>query len=188
MIQTRRLELRRWKDSDLDPFAALCADEQVMEFFPGTLNREQSADFMARARQHFADHGYGLWALECLAGPPFIGFVGLSRVRFAAPFTPAVEIGWRLARPTWGQGYASEASRAVLRYAFETLDLPEVVSFTVPANTRSRGVMERIGMGRDPSEDFDHPALPEGHPLNRHVLYRLTARDWKSRASPDESA
>jgi RimJ/RimL family protein N-acetyltransferase len=182
MIETERLRLREWRDADLAPFADLCADPVVREHFPATLTPEQSAEWAGRIRQHFARHGYGLWAVERGNRAPFIGYLGLSVVGFEAHFTPAVEIGWGFARTAWGRGYASEAARAVLRHGFERLGLAEVVSFSVPANTRSWGLMKGIGMQRNPLEDFDHPALPEGHPLRRHVLYRLAADDWQRRA------
>jgi RimJ/RimL family protein N-acetyltransferase len=179
MLETHRLRLRDWHEADLEPFAALCADPVVMEHFPSTLTLEQSAEFVDRIRQHFSKNGWGFWAVECPAGPDFIGFVGLARVRFESHFTPAVELGWRLARKFWGQGYASEAARAALAYGFEDLDLPEIISFTVPANNRSWRVMERIGMQRSESEDFDHPAVASGDPLARHILYRIRAADWR---------
>jgi len=178
MITTPRLLLRRWSESDRAPFAEICADPQVMEFFPATLTSEQSDDFIRRVQRHFDEHGCGFWAIESVEKGPLLGFVGLEHVRFSAHFTPAMEIGWRLARSAWGKGYASEAAQAALRYAFEALERPEVVSFTATANTRSRAVMERLGMKRKPEQDFDHPALPAGHPLARHVLYRLAAKDW----------
>ena len=187
MITTPRLRLRRWEQPDLDPFAEICADEQVMEFFPAPLTRKQSNDFIARVDRHFDEHGYGFWAVESLEGPRLIGFVGLAQVAFAADFVPAVEIGWRLARSAWGQGYASEAGRAALGYAFETLGLCEIVSFTVPENARSRAVMERLGLKRNPREDFDHPTLGARHPLARHVLYRLAASDWSGSSQRDEA-
>ena len=174
--RTTRLLLRRWVDSDREPFARLNADPQVMEYMPSVLDRAASDAFADRIDAHFRAHGYGSWAIEVVGGEPFVGFVGLASVGFAAPFTPAVEIGWRLATPAWGHGYATEAAREACRIAFEDLRLPGLVSFTVPANTRSRRVMERLGMTHDPADDFDHPKLPPGHPLRRHVLYRLRAR------------
>jgi RimJ/RimL family protein N-acetyltransferase len=171
-IQTPRLQLRPWRDEDLAPFAELNADPRVMEFFPKALDRPESDMAAARIREHFARHGFGLWAVEVPGVADFIGFVGLAIPRFEAHFTPCVEIGWRLAREQWGRGYATEAARAVLSFGFRDLGLDEIVSFTTMANRRSRAVMERIGMSRSPADDFDHPALPEGHPLRRHVLYR----------------
>jgi RimJ/RimL family protein N-acetyltransferase len=144
-----------------------------MEYFPAVLSREQSDALAAAIEAHFDEHGFGLWAVEIPTIARFAGFVGLAERRFEAPFTPCVEIGWRLAAAHWGRGYATEAARAVLAFGFQTLGLDEIVSFTVPGNRRSRRVMERIGMVRDPADDFDHPAMPEGHPLRRHVLYRM---------------
>lgn len=172
-IRTPRLRLRDWRDEDLAPFAAMNADPTVMEFFPRPLDRAESDAAVGRIREHFARHGFGLWAVEVPVAAEFIGFVGLSVPRFEAHFTPCVEIGWRLAREHWGRGYANEAARAVLDFGFGEMGLDEVVSFTAAGNARSRAVMERIGMTRSPGDDFDHPALPEGHPLRRHVLYRV---------------
>jgi RimJ/RimL family protein N-acetyltransferase len=171
-IRTSRLRLRLWRDEDLPAFAALNADPTVMEFFPKPLDRAESDALAARIRGHFARHGFAQWAVEVPGVADFIGFVGLSVPSFEAHFTPCIEIGWRLAAEHWGRGYATEAARAALDFGFRQLDLEEIVSFTVPANRRSRAVMERIGMTRTPTDDFDHPALPEGHPLRRHVLYR----------------
>jgi RimJ/RimL family protein N-acetyltransferase len=172
-LLTPRLLLRDWSDADLAPFAALNADPEVARHLPGTLTREASDAMAARIRAHLGRHGYGLFAVERRSEPGFLGFVGLSQVPFEAAFTPAVEIGWRLAREHWGQGYATEAAAAVVELAFGELDLDDLVSFTVPGNLASRRVMEKLGMRRDPGEDFDHPRLAEGHPLRRHVLYRL---------------
>ena len=172
-LHTRRLILRPWREADLGPFAAMNADPAVMEFFPRPLDREESDLAVARIREHFDRHGFGPWAVEVPGIADFIGFVGLAVVsRFEAPFTPAVEVGWRLARAHWGRGYATEAARAALAFGFDELELDEIVSFTVPANVRSRAVMERLGMTHSPDDDFDHPAIPEGHPMRRHVLYR----------------
>jgi RimJ/RimL family protein N-acetyltransferase len=171
-IRTERLHLRAWREEDLAPFAAMNADPAVMEFFPRPLDRAESDAAVARIRDHFARHGFGLWAVEAPGVAEFIGFVGLAVPRFEAHFTPCVEIGWRLAREHWGRGYATEAARAVLEFGFRDRALEEIVSFTASVNVRSRAVMERIGMTRSPGDDFDHPAIPEGHPLRRHVLYR----------------
>jgi ribosomal-protein-alanine N-acetyltransferase len=170
-IATRRLLLRQWCEEDLAPFAALNGDPEVMRYFPATLTRAES-DELAR---HI--HGWGLWAVEVGGGPAFIGFVGLNRVRFEAHFTPAIEIGWRLDRPYWGHGYATEAAAAGLSFAFDVLECPEVVSFASLLNERSMRVMRRLGMSRDPAEDFDHPALADG-PLRRHALYRISRERW----------
>jgi RimJ/RimL family protein N-acetyltransferase len=175
-ICTLRLHLRLWRDEDLTAFAALNADPRVMEFFPKPLDRTESDARAARIRDHFARHGFGLWAVEVPGVADFIGFVGLSVPDFEATFTPCVEVGWRLAHEHWGRGYATEAARAALDFGFRRLAIDEIVSFTVQANRRSRSVMERVGMTRTPADDFDHPALPEGHPLRRHVLYRAIRR------------
>lgn len=177
-LATARLTLRRWRTSDREPFRAINADPRVMEFFPALLTPQESDDLIARIEQHFDQNGFGVYAAELIETRTFIGFVGLNIPSFEAPFMPAVEIGWRLAHDYWGRGLTTEGARAVLQYAFETLQLPSpifpsLVSFTVPANLRSRRVMEKIGMVHNPDDDFDHPSLPEGHPMRRHVLYRL---------------
>jgi ribosomal-protein-alanine N-acetyltransferase len=147
-----------------------------MEFMPAPLSREESDRFVNRIESHFRQYGFGLYAAELDESGCFIGYVGLAVPSFSAHFTPCVEIGWRLSADHWGQGLATEGARAVLSHAFGTLGLDEVVSFTVPANVRSRRVMEKLGMAHDPSDDFCHPNLPEDHPLSRHVLYRLPRR------------
>jgi RimJ/RimL family protein N-acetyltransferase len=172
-LRTKRVVLRLWKDEDRAPFAALNADPQVMEHFPKTLTREESDAMVDRIRMQFAERGFGLWALEIPEVASFAGFVGLAYPHLPAPSPPQVEGGWRIAAAHWGQGYATEAARAAVRFGFETLNLSEIVSMTVPANVRSRRVMEKLGMTRSPAEDFDHPKLAPGHPLRRHVLYRL---------------
>jgi RimJ/RimL family protein N-acetyltransferase len=177
MLSTPRLRLRLWRDEDLPVFAALNASPEVMEFFPKPLDRAESDELADRIRGHFARHGFGLWAVELPGIADFIGFVGLAVPTFEAHFTPCVEIGWRLAQEHWGQGYATEAARAALDFGFQNLGLAEIVSFTVPANQRSRAVMERIGLRRSPADDFDHPRVPENHPLRRHVLYRVSPVD-----------
>lgn len=180
MIETERLRLRRWREADRAPFAALNADPRVMEHLLAPLDRAESDALIDRIETHFDEHGHGLWAVEVKDGAPCVGFVGLAHVPFETAFTPAVEIGWRLAHSAWGHGYASEAAKRALRFAFEDAGLAEVVSFTVPHNTRSRAVMERIGLVRDPADDFDHPRLPEGHRLRRHVLYRIDHNAWRT--------
>ena len=179
MITTDRLILRRWRDDDLAPFAALNADQTAMRFMPGVMTAEETRALIGRIEEHFRAHGFGIWAVEAAGVAPFVGFVGLQRVGFEAHFTPAVEIGWRLAPMHWGKGYATEAARAALRFGFEDLTLDQIVSFTVAANKASWSVMERLGMTRDPAEDFDHPRLPVGHALRRHVLYRMSRYGWR---------
>jgi len=172
-IITDRLLLRRWRDADREPLARINADPAVMEHFPNPLSREQSDQLIQRIEAHFEQHGFGLWAAELRASSECIGFIGLSVPRFEAAFTPCVEIGWRLAAHSWGRGLAIEGARAVVNHGFAVVGLPEIVSFTVPENVRSRRVMEKLGMTHDPRDDFDHPQLPPGHPMRRHVLYRL---------------
>lgn len=177
-LRTPRLLLRRWRESDRVPFAVLNADPVVVEYFPAILSRRQSDALMDRAGAHFVEHGFGLWAVELAAHGTFIGFVGLSSVGFEAHFTPAVEVGWRLAHQHWGKGYTTEAARRAVSFGFDDLGLNEIVSFTSEANERSRRVMERVGMRHQEADDFDHPHLGEGHPLRRHVLYRLDRSSW----------
>ena len=172
-LTTERLLLRQWRDADLVPFAAMNADPAVMEHFPKLLTRAESDASVERIHTSMRERGFGLWAVEVPGAAPFIGFVGLSVPSFDAHFTPAVEVGWRLARGHWGHGYAREAARAAVDYGFATAGLAEIVSFTVPANHRSRAVMEAIGMTHDLADDFDHPRIPADDPLCRHVLYRI---------------
>ena len=174
-LRTERLLLRQWRDDDLEPFAALNGDAETMRYFPAPLTRAESDGLARRAREQIEAEGWGLWAVEVEGGAPFVGFVGLGRPSFEAHFTPAVEVGWSLAREHWGHGYATEAGRAALRYGFDELGLAEIVSITSRLNEPSRRVMERLGMERDPADDFEHPRVPEGHPLRPHVLYRLRA-------------
>ncbi len=171
-LTSNRIILREWRDEDLTPFAALNADPKVAEYFPAPLSRAESDEMVVRIRSVFEKYGYGLWALEIPGITAFAGMVGLNHVRFDAPFTPAVEVAWRLAHAYWGKGYASEAAQLSLAYGFDTLQLPEVVSLTAAINHRSQAVMQRIGMTRNADDDFDHPKLASGHPLQRHVLYR----------------
>jgi RimJ/RimL family protein N-acetyltransferase len=177
-LETERLILRSWSDSDRQPFSEINADPRVMEFFPGLLSRAESDLLVDRIEAHFREHGFGLYAVELRSERQFIGFIGLAVPAFDAAFTPCVEIGWRLCSAHWGQGLATEGAREVVRHAFEALDLPFLVSFTVPANKRSRRVMEKLGMRYDAADDFDHPRLPHGHPLRRHMLYRLDRSQW----------
>lgn len=171
-IETPRLRLRPWVAADREPFALLNADAHVMEYFPSPLTRGESDALSDRIQAHIETHGWGLWAVEVRGVASFAGYIGLCTPRFEAPFAPCVEVGWRLARMFWGSGYASEGAAAALRFGFQTLDLSEIVSFTAAVNNRSIRVMERIGMRRDPADDFEHPDLPSGHRLRHHVLYR----------------
>jgi ribosomal-protein-alanine N-acetyltransferase len=175
---TERLILRRWRQSDLAPFSRLNLDPRAMEFMPGVLSPAESDRLAGRIEAHFLAHGFGLCAAELRQTHCFLGFIGLSVPGFQAKFTPCAEIGWRLSPEHWGQGLATEGSREMVRYAFEVVGLDALVSFTAPGNLKSRRVMEKLGMTRDPAEDFDHPLLPEGHPLRRHVLYRLRRAEF----------
>lgn len=172
-VRTERLRMRRWHDADRVPFAALNADPVVMEFLPAMLTRAESDAFVDRIEDTFEQRGWSLWAIEVADDATFAGYVGLWPAEFDADFTPTVEIGWRLAAACWGRGYAPEAARAALAYGFDTVGLDEIVSFTTVANVRSQRVMQKIGMTRDPHDDFDHASLPVGHRLRPHVLYRI---------------
>ncbi len=175
LLQTERLTLRLWHEGDREPFAAMNADPVVMEHFPAPLTRAESDAFVDRVQAHWAEHGFGLWAVD--VDDSFAGFIGLAAATFEASFTPAVEVGWRLARPYWGRGLASEGARAALAYGFEDAGLAEIVSFTAVLNERSWRVMERIGMTREGT--FDHVRVPVGSALRPHVLYRITAEEWR---------
>jgi RimJ/RimL family protein N-acetyltransferase len=174
-LRTERLLLRRWREEDRRPFATLNADPAVMEFFPAPLDRDRSDELFERIELGFERHGFGLWALEVRRSGEFVGFTGLAVPPFEAHFMPAVEVGWRLARSAWGNGYATEAGRASLEHGFGELGLEEIVSMTAVGNRRSRAVMERLGMARDSADDFEFPTLPPGDPLRPHVLYRIRA-------------
>jgi 3-dehydroquinate dehydratase/shikimate dehydrogenase len=175
-LTTKHLLLRQWKESDLSLFAKINADKRVMEYFPAPLSVEESNSLAEQIQKDLKEKEYGKWAVELKGIAPFIGFVGLHYHDFPAPFTPCIEIGWRLACDYWGKGYAFEAAQRVIDYAFQTLKLKEIVSFTTETNQRSRSLMEKLGMTRNPQEDFDHPKLPKKHPLHAHVLYRLRNR------------
>ena len=176
-IDTPRLRLRQWCEADREPFAALNADPAVMEFFPALQSRAASDANIDAWRSQLEAQGWSNWAVEVRASGQFIGFTGLSVPRRVLPFSPCVEVGWRLAREHWGHGYATEAGQAALRVGFERLALAEVVSFTAVGNLRSRSVMERIGM-RDTHQDFEYPGIPEGHALRLHCLYRIRRAEW----------
>jgi ribosomal-protein-alanine N-acetyltransferase len=173
-LRTERLRLRSWRESDLAPFAALNADPEVMRYFPSRLSREESDAMVARVQARIEADGHGFWAVEAPGVADFVGFVGISRVAYEIPrITPCVEIGWRLARPFWGRGYATEAARAAIEFGFGALALDEIVAFTATGNLPSQAVMARLGMTRDVQGDFEHPRVPEGHPIRPHVIYRL---------------
>jgi RimJ/RimL family protein N-acetyltransferase len=184
-LKTDRLLLRQWTDADREPYAALNADPVVMEHFPAPMTREMSDAMVDRLAADLDERGFGLWALEVLETGQFIGFTGLSVPSFEAHFTPAVEVGWRLSKDAWGNGYASEAARASLAHAFGPAGLDEVVSFTATTNKSSQRVMQRIGMSHDDADDFDHPRVEPGHRLERHVLYRITRSQWTAAQGGD---
>lgn len=169
-ILTNRLGLRRWKDADIAPFAAMGKDAQVMEFFPKTLTAEESGEMIKRIYQHFETYGFGLYAVEKLTTKTFIGFTGFMIPTFTSYFTPCIEIGWRFQKEEWNKGYATEAATACLHYGFNTLQFNQVYSFTSVKNFRSEKVMQKAGMQK--AGEFNHPALPAEHPLCRHVLYK----------------
>lgn len=177
---TERLILRHWQHSDREPFSRMNADPRVMEFMPSLLSQEESDALVDHIESHFRERGFGLCAVELRQEESFIGFVGLAVPRFRAIFTPCVEIGWRFSYEYWGRGLATEGAREIVRYAFGSLGLEDLVSFTVPDNRRSRRVMEKLGMTHNPADDFDHPNLPQDHPLCRHVLYRLRHTEFES--------
>jgi 3-dehydroquinate dehydratase/shikimate dehydrogenase len=177
ILTTDRLILRPWRESDLDPFAAMNADPDVMRFFPRTLDREASDAMAHRISLMLDEQGWGLWATEVPGVAPFIGFIGLAPVPFDSHFTPAIEVGWRLGKAYWGRGYAPEGARAALAYAFDTLELDEVISMTIPANEPSQRVMQKLGLRHDPSDDFDHPNHSDRED-HRHVLYRIRRPDY----------
>jgi 3-dehydroquinate dehydratase/shikimate dehydrogenase len=176
IIKSERLILRPWRKEDLEPFTQLNADPRVMQYFPSTLNPEESHQLFKRINAKIDERGWGFWAVSLKENDTFIGMIGLNdldKSNFPVHFTPAVEVGWRLAYDYWNKGYATEGATACLKYGFETLKLDEIVAFTAVKNLRSRAVMEKIGMHHDPKDDFEHPKIPEGHSLRRHVLYRI---------------
>ena len=181
-LLTDRLVLRRWTDADREPFAAINADPDVTQYLRGPMDRAQSDAFVDRIEGSFEQLGYGLWATELRETGELIGFVGLARQTFDAPFNPSVEVGWRLARSSWGCGYATEGGLAALGHAFGPLGLTEVVSITTTGNERSQAVMRRLGMTRDPADDFEQPHLPVGHPLRPAVVHRITRQQWEARS------
>jgi 3-dehydroquinate dehydratase/shikimate dehydrogenase len=186
-LRTDRLILRPWRDDDLEPFAALSADPEVMRYFPSVADRERSETMARRVGALIDERGWGLWAVEVQDGAPFIGFIGLQPIPFEAHFTPAVEVGWRLAREHWGRGYAPEGARAAVEFGFDHLELDEIVSMTTAANVASQRVMQKLGMTRDPDDDFDHPNLPDWE-YRRHILYRLRSEQWNNASSAAPAA
>ena len=186
-LTSKRLYLRQWQDSDLAPFARINANPEVMRYFPSVLSSEVSDRIAKKCQTLIAQNGWGLWAVCLKDSGRFIGFVGLNQTDAAMPFAPAVEMAWRLDNAYWGQGYATEAAKLALRFAFETLKLNEVVAFTATVNTPSQRVMQRLGM-QNSTQNFYHPALPKTHVLAEHVLYTMTRQRWQQQVSTDGSA
>ena len=185
-IETERLLLRPWREADLEPFIRMNEDPEVVEYLPSPISGKESQQFVRRSQAHFAEHGYGLYVVERREDAAFLGYTGLNWTLFESHFTPALEVGWRLARHAWGRGYATEAARASMTHAFVEKGISEIVSFTVPANARSAAVMKRLGMTRDPADDFVHPRLGPDHPLGHHILYRVQRSEWDAvRADTD---
>ncbi|WP_281649096.1 GNAT family N-acetyltransferase [Parendozoicomonas sp. Alg238-R29] len=180
-IETKRLLLRQWRESDFEPFAVINSDERVMEFFPDLLSKFESDERAKICQSLIAERGWGFWALEEKSSGRFIGFTGLHVPSDDLPFSPCVEIGWRLSPAHWGKGFVTEAAQASLNVAFTQLKLDEVLSFTVKDNVRSLAVMKRLGMTKQPS-NFDHPALPEGHKLREHSLFKIKQSQWVATA------
>ena len=181
VLQTRRLILRQWQESDFLPYAKLNADQRVMEFMLGTMTEEETRQSIENIEKHFDAHGFGRWAVQIADSEKFIGFVGISIPTYTLPFSPCVEVAWRVCPDEWGKGYAPEAANEAMRDGFERVGLQEIVSFTTLINLKSRRVMEKLGMQYCPAEDFDHPMVPQGHRLRRHVLYRMSKADWNLR-------
>lgn len=177
-LETKRLKLRQWQASDYAPFTKLCADPEVMEYYPNTLTKSETDTFIQKVKSLISKRGWGFWAVELKSTNHFIGFTGLHQPEAELPFTPCVEIGWRLAKKYWGYGYATEGANAALKYAFETLDLDEVVSFTALNNKKSKAVMVRLNMVNT-NQNFEHPSLPLNHCLREQVLYKTTKESWQ---------
>lgn len=178
--ETSRLILRDWREEDIPQFARMNADPVVMEFFEKTFSLEETRQSVHRMRECAKNYGYTFWAAEQKNDGKFVGCIGIFMSTYESPFTPGVEIGWRLDKPYWGQGYATEGARKALEVGFEKFGLQEICAITVPANERSRRVMEKLGMVHDPSENFKHPKIPPEHPFSVHVLYRLARQNWKN--------
>lgn len=176
-LETSRLNIRQWQNKDFPAFATLNSDKEVMEYFPSTLSTEESNNMARKCQQLIAEKGWGFWVLELKQTKEFIGFLGLHEPQVDLPFLPCVEIGWRLSKEHWGKGYATEAAREVIKLAFETIKLDEIVSFTTITNTRSRALMQRLGF-KNTNQNFQHPSVASTHPLSEHVLYKLCRLEW----------
>ncbi|MFW0929145.1 GNAT family N-acetyltransferase [Providencia sp. VP23HZSY-1] len=176
-LETPRLLLRMWQEKDKLPFTLMNSHPEVMRYFPSVLSEQQSTEMLATIIDKFSQQGgWGLWAVELKSTNEFIGFIGLNTPAKTLPFSPCIEIGWRLLPEFWHQGLATEGAKAVIQLAFEQLQITELVAFTAVPNTPSELVMKRLGMIKQPN-NFYHPALPDGHWLQEHVLYRITAHD-----------
>ncbi len=171
LFQSARLGFRNWVEEDILPFAALCSDKRVMEFYPKQLTLQEATAFIERIKQHFSEKGYGLYAVDELSTRRFIGYIGFLTAQFPAWFTPCTEIGWRLSYAAWGRGLATEGALQCLAYGWTHFHFKEIYSFTAVINKRSERVMQKIGMHLAGS--FDHPNVEEGSPLKKHVLYRI---------------
>lgn len=176
--ETERLILRDWREADIPLFAKMNADPQVMEFFEKPLSLQETLESVERITRGAAEHGYTFWAAERKSDRQFIGCIGIFHSTYEAHFTPSMEIGWRLDKPYWNMGYATEGARESLRLGFERFNAPEIVAITVPSNLRSRNVMSKLGFTHDPAENFDHPKVAREHPFCEHVLYRLKRERW----------
>lgn len=179
-LETERLKLRQWKNSDFPAFSEINADPVVMKYFPNTLSEDESNAIANKCKDLISKRSWGFWAVEIKEEKEFIGFVGLHKTSYDLPFTPCVEIGWRLGKKYWGKGYATEAAFEALKFAFEELKLSEVYSFTSVSNMQSWSVMERLNM-QNLKKNFEHPMVPERHPLREHVLYKITAEQWNNK-------
>jgi RimJ/RimL family protein N-acetyltransferase len=181
MLKTDRLLLRQWTEGDFLPFTEMCSDKDVMEFFPKLQTQKESYEMAKKIQSLIKDRGWGFWALEIPEQHKFIGFVGLHTPKDSMPFSPCVEVGWRLSNRHWGKGYATEAAKAALEYAFNKLNLNEVVSFTTLANVRSMAVMQKIGMSNS-GQNFMHPDIEASHSQCEHVLYKINRSEWQQNA------
>jgi len=177
-LKTERLILRPWEERDLKPFSHINCDPQVMEFYPHLLNYDESAALMHKMIADFSLRGYGFWAVEKQISSTFIGYIGLNYWDLQMPFSPCIDIGWRLSSKEWGHGYAIEGATAALDFGFQIIQLEEIVAMATSGNIRSHRVMQKLGMKSDPQENFEHPKVPKGDPLSLRLLYRLSKQEW----------
>ncbi|MBX9770450.1 MAG: GNAT family N-acetyltransferase [Candidatus Obscuribacterales bacterium] len=177
-LETERLFLRHWQESDVEPFCAITSDPEVRRYYPNVLSASETKTLVVRIKAHFEKENFGLWSVELKSTGEFIGYTGLQKPTIEAHFMPCVEIGWTIAKKHWGNGYAPEAAAKALEDGFTRIGLDEIVSFTTVSNDKSIRVMEKLGMTRNPKDDYSHPLLPQGHPLKPHVLFRLSKSEW----------